>query len=300
VWPRQGGSFSDINSTFGPRKKTGTTTRYDWHRGVDIGGTLNDNVLAVFGGTFEKIQTFADGGTTVVLRHTFSPAVSHLSSTLNYFFTYYMHLNSVEASLVAANAAGTHPTITAGQHIAYLGHSGTASYDHVHIELRIGTMCSLEYQIANPTSSCSVGFGFDPHFHAMLMFVPETPLTNAISLTTTPTSSVDGVVTFTSDRDQPLLNRLEFTVVQISTSTVVLSHVLDYDLRTGFDATSTTALDTPDKTKPYIDPVAFGTGGLFTTKLIIPKTYVGSYYGSGYTSTVNAQDIWENSVSTSW
>jgi murein DD-endopeptidase MepM/ murein hydrolase activator NlpD len=260
---------------------------------VDIAGTLDDRVLAIFGGTFEKIQTSTDGGTIVIIRHTFSPAVPHLSSTLNYFFTYYMHLNSVVPSLVTANADGTHPTITAGQHIAYLGHSGSASYDHVHIELRIGTMCSLEYQRANPMSSCSVGFGFDPHFHPMLMFPPLMPLTNAITLTTVPTSSTDGVITFTSDEEQPLLNRFEFRVVRISTSTVVLSHVLDYDLRTGF------VTDFPDKTKPYIDPVPFGTGGLFTTKLIIPRAYAGSY-SSGYIKTVSAQDIWENTVSTSW
>ena len=58
--------------------------------------------------------------------------------------------------------------ISKGQLIGYAGASGTAVSPHLHLDLRVGTSCSLEYQLNNPTKSCA-SYGFDPHMHPYLM-----------------------------------------------------------------------------------------------------------------------------------
>jgi hypothetical protein len=112
---------------------------------------------------------------------------------------------------------------------------------------------------------------------------------------------IDGKVRFTCIDDQPLLNRFDVRIVKKSTNTTVAQHTLDFNERLGFNATTNAALDTPDKTKPYISPISFGpSAASFATDLVIPKTWVGGNSGSKFLTTVTACDIWGLSKTLSW
>jgi murein DD-endopeptidase MepM/ murein hydrolase activator NlpD len=298
VWPVIGTTFDAIESTFGPRIQA-STGLYDWHRGIDIDAPEGTPVLAVTGGILWNVTTYPDGGLTIILRHTFPSPVPYAGLSLPWYYTLYMHLSSVDAKLVTAASAGQHPVVAAGTQIGTVGHSGTAIGDHLHLELRVGTQCSLEYQLNNPTSSCA-GFGFDPHMHPLWLFVPT--LSNpAISIVKLPGGKNDGQGHFTIEDDQPLLNQVVFTVIDRASKKIVRSHVLDFNERLGYDATSTEALDTVNTSRPYISPIPFGmASSLFATDIIIPKSFVGKYYSGKYLSTLTVTDIWGKSAATQW
>ena len=168
-------------------------------------------------------------------------------------------------------------------------------------EVRVGTSCSLEAQI-KPGSSCLV-LNFDPHVHPMWMFTALPVIDMSLTILQKPgidISKPDGSVQFESRADQPLLNRIEFTIVDKSTSLQVAHHVLDFNQRIGYDATSTDTLDPPDKTKPYMDPLPFGSAPRYKTNVALPALFVGAYYGAAYESTLTATDTLGRSISTSW
>ena len=298
VWPVVGTTLDHVESTFGPRIKL-PAQQYDWHRGLDIDASLGTLVVAAMTGELWKIESFESGGVTIVLRHRFPTPVSYQGKILYWYYTAYMHLNSISSSLLYAYSAGLHPTITAGTSIATVGQTGTTITNHLHFELRIGTWCSLEFQLLNPTSSCA-GFGFDPHVHPLLLYAPLTS-SPSLSLLTIPTSAIDGRVRFTVRDEQPLLNRVTMTIVHRATGRIVATHTLDLNLRAGYNATTNAKLDTINRTKPYILPLQFDMSKTaFATDLVIPKGFVSSYYGSSYLSIITVRDIWGNAVTQRW
>lgn len=298
-WPVAGGAFDAITSTFGPRIKA-STDGYDWHRGIDIDAPEGTPVLATLDGTCFGIRTYADGGLTVILRHSFPSPVSYAGRTLNYFYTYHMHLSSVDADLEAAAAAGQSPAVLRGTVIGNVGHSGTALDDHLHWEVRAGAPYSLEWQLENPTSQYGANnFGFDPHVHPLFLTVPFANHGMALAVTRKP-GKTDGAVRFSGNDDQPLLNRVFVQIKRRSDNRIMASHTLDLNERVGFNATTTAALDTADKTRPYFSPVPFGTASPYVTDIIIPKVFVGGLYGNKYLTTVVVYDIWGRSTQLSW
>lgn len=301
IWPVTGTTFNEIESAFGPRIKV-STSGYDWHRGIDIDAPEFTPVVAPMDGTLFDIKNYTDGGLTVILKHTFPDPVVFAGKTLTSYYTFYMHLSSVDPSLQAAATAGSTPAVSKGFQIGKVGHSGTAVGDHLHWEIRVGTPYSLEWQLANPTSQYGANnFGFDPHVNPMLLTIPTTTNTLGASLTTKPTSSIDGRVRITTDDEQTLFNRVQVTIVNKSTKLTVASHTLDLNERLGFNATTNALLDTPDKTKPYIAPISFGTSAtVWATDLVIPKSWVGSRSGTKFLTTVTLTDIWGRTKTISW
>lgn len=301
TWPVSGTTLNEIESTFGPRVKV-STSGYDWHRGIDIDAVEFTPVVAPVAGTLFDVKNYTDGGLTVILKHSFPQPVLFAGKTLSSYYTFYMHLSSVDSTLQAAASAQQTPSVPQGFQIGKVGHSGTAVGDHLHWEIRVGTPYSLEWQLANPTSQYGANnFGFDPHVHPMLLTVPTATNTLATSLTTKPTSSIDGRVRITTDDEQPLLNRVEVKIVSKSTNSIVSSHMLDLNERIGFDATTNSRLDTPDKTKPYFVPISFGTSAAnWSTDLVIPKAWVGKRFGTKFLTTVTITDIWGRTRSVSW
>ncbi|MGH9385183.1 MAG: M23 family metallopeptidase [Vicinamibacterales bacterium] len=297
AWPVVVASLDNITSTFGPRIRI-STMAYDWHRGIDIDAPLGAPVVAAADGTLYNVTTYADGGLTVVLRHAFASPVVYKGKTLTYYYTFHMHLSGVAQKLLDADAAGQKPAVAKGEAIGSVGHSGSAVDDHLHFEVRVGTSCSLEYQLANPASSCA-GWGFDPHMHPLWMF-PPLALDQKLTITRQPTSNADGWARYESNDDNPMLNRVELKIVEKKSKKVVASHVLDFNERLGFDATSTAALDTPNQSKPYMSPILFGNATRYTTDIVMPALFVGRYYGSRYQSTLTATDIWNRAVSAVW
>lgn len=299
LWPVQGGTFDAMTSTFGPRIKVSTGT-YDWHRGIDLDVLEGTPVRAPLDGTFFGIRNYVDGGLTVILRHTFPTPVVHQGRTLTYYYTFYMHLSSVDPALQQAEAAGQTPAVPKGYVIGAGGHSGSAVDDHLHWELRVGTPYSLEWQLQNPTSQYGFNnFGFDPHVHPMLLTVPYTAHGMGLSILRKP-GRTTGTIRFSANDDQPLLNRVLVQIKRRSDNRIMATHTLDFNLRTGYDATSTPALDTPNTSKPYMSPLPFGTASPYVTDIMIPPTFVGAYYGTKFLTTVLVHDIWGRSTQISW
>jgi murein DD-endopeptidase MepM/ murein hydrolase activator NlpD len=312
-FPVAGKTTDDVESTFGPRIQH-STGLYDFHRGIDVDGTEGDDILAMTDGVFWEHRTFSRGGLTVILRHEFSSPMTLNGNSYDHYFTYYMHLYD---DAIQGNGAGTldvidgwvsekaNPgmgtSIVAGNHIAELGNSGSsggAPYaDHLHMEVRVGTTNSLIFQTDNPATT---QHGFDPHVHPLMFF--ESAIFGGLdnSPTLIPQGTLDSesdfVLAWMNSDKALLLNRFEVSLFDSETNALIDSHVLDFNLRTGFDATSANALDSQDVLNPYIDPESFSHGDtVFTSNLVVPETWLQSANGQ-FQLEVEAYDIWGNST----
>ena len=271
-WPTPMSDPDEISSTFGPRKKFSSGDRYDWHRGVDISGSLGDEVLASYTGIVVKAEDVGDGGLTVVLEHSFTDAVVQFHGhVVEKWYTYYNHLSVMSVS----------PTdvVAAGQKIGEMGKTGAAAVDHLHHEVRIGTYCSLEWAVSNPTSSCNTFF-FDPHVHPFLVYpastIPCSDFTAVVSQE--PTATTDARVKISTEDRVPDINHYSVQLVEPGwlSDTILNEYTLDLNLRTGFDASSIASLDTQDISKPYLDPERFLTLDTYwIMDFVIPKSWVG-------------------------
>ena len=289
IWAVPSSPQEEISSTFGPRIRT-STAAYDWHRGLDIHGETGDPILASYDGEFVGIRQYTNGGTTVIIEHAFAQPVSFQGQEIDRWYTLYMHMDAVDADLVAADAAGNHPVISAGDQIGTVGTSGSTVTPHLHQEIRVGSRCSLEFQLNNPSSGCS-GLYFDPHVHPLFLH-PDEANDLSLSVATGLSGLQDGIIEISSLDRHPDINRYEFQIR--SRKKVIDSFVLDLNLRTGFDATSEAALDTPDTAKPHLSPEPFGySANRWTTNLVIPAGFVPTK-NSGETFRVIVTDIWGN------
>lgn len=321
VFPVADRSLADVESAFGPRIQT-SGGNYDWHRGIDIDGTLNTSlVVAPLAGYLHRYQfESASSGYTVILRHELSdfgvPSLTYEGATITRFYTWYSHLYD---DGVANNGVGTGDqymnlangtAIAQGATIGILGDSGTpangGSYGpHLHFELRVGSNASLQFQLDNPMTT---QWGFDPHINPMVLFDPatfspgeEANYEQGLDGAPTVQTGEDIVLLYTNGTDElPLLNRVEVRIIDTFDESVAKLHVLDYNLRVGYDASSTAALDTLDSTKPYVDPVAFGdTADEFQAEIVIPDEWLAGFEGSRYRVETRAVDIYGEFVTQS-
>lgn len=271
VWPVSGTTADDLSSTFGPRIRQ-STQDYDFHRGIDIHATTGDAVVAAFDGTLHGVRLFPDGGLSVVIDHELPEPVLFHGRPVRAFHTFSMHLDTVTAEISAAAAADEPLKIPAGSVIGTAGESGATTDPHLHFEVRLGSRCSLEYQLTNPDSTCEMT-GVDPHIHPLYLLrlllepapstlayadepdrypAPDPPF--AIHGTTTDSAAR---FTVTGPDDNPTLDRYEVIITESTEPEEPL--VLDLSERIGFDATSTQNLDRPDWTTVHLDPQPFGT-----------------------------------------
>jgi hypothetical protein len=315
VFPVSGRGLDDLDSTFGPRMQA-STGLYDFHRGIDVdGGSVGgpvgvEDVVAVLDGTFYDYRFSASGGNTVILKHAFDAPISYEGKTLTHFYTWYLHLyddgianNGIgTADLVAGLNVGD--AVSRNTLIGKLGDSGSPSSGtyapHLHFELRVGSVSSLEFQLGNPGST---QWGFDPHMNPLWLFAPGTyggggpnDYRQQLSLAAPVQVGADIAIHYQiSNDDHPVWNRFEFTIRQVGSGTVATSHVLDLNQRTGYDASSTASLDSRDLTKPYIDPASGAlTGNQFASGLIVPAAFAQPYLDNGHELVVTAQDLWGN------
>ncbi len=292
IWSVPNSPQDHISSTFGPRIKS-SSNAYDWHRGLDIHGEIGDPILSAYDGEFVGIRNYTSGGTTVIIEHQFPEPVEFQGHQITTWYTLYMHMDEVAAYLVTADSNDEHPIIAAGDQIGTVGMTGSTVNPHLHQEIRVGSRCSLEYQLDNPNSGCS-GLFFDPHVHPLFL-QPETENGLSLSVSTSLTALEDGVIEISSEDQYPDINRYEFQIRD--RKNVRASYVLDLNERTGFDATTNDILDIPDETKPYLSPVPFGyTADHWTTYLVIPASFVTNK-NNGESFRVIATDIWGNEQS---
>lgn len=315
VFPVAGKTFDDIEETFGPRAQPSLAGSYDWHRGIDLDGVGGENILAAYNGEFVKLDYSSSAGNYVVLKHTFAPAVPFGSNpaknSWTTFYTYYMHLDNEVATRVTSNGWVAGSAIAAGTHIGEMGNTGGSGGEayamHLHFELRFGTSNPLENQIAGDGLTATDAW-FDPHMHPLLLFDPNNATLRGASAGTSYTQSLSqlaagttaGAMTllYTSSLDElAIVNRFQVDVKAVGDSTVLLSHTLDFNQRTGFDATTNALLDEQDTTKPYMVPQEFTDAQAnFLTALAVPDEWLGAYVTADYEITITASDIWNNST----
>jgi hypothetical protein len=318
VFPVPGRGLDDLDSTFGPRMQA-STGLYDFHRGIDVdGGNVGgpvgiENVVAALDGTFYDYRFSASGGNTVILKHTFDTPISYQGQTLTHFYTWYLHLyddgltgNGIGTSdLVAGLNVGD--AVPRGTLIGKLGDSGSPTSGtyapHLHFELRVGSVSSLEFQLDNPGST---QWGFDPHMNPLWLFAPGTyagvgpnDYRQQLSLAAPVQAGADIAIHYQiNNDDHPVWNRFEFAIRQVGSGTVATSHVLDLNQRTGYDASTTASLDSRNLTKPYIDPASGAlTGNQFVSGLIVPAAFAQPYLDNGHELVVTARDLWGNTES---
>ena len=100
--------------------------------------------------------------------------------------------------------------------------------------------------------------------------------------------------------EQPLLNRIEVDIVDVGGDSIEDSHVLDFNLRMGFDASTVDDLDTQAVLLPYIDPILFGdSASSFQTNIVVPEDWLDGYTDGDYRVDLRAIDIWGNETSLS-
>lgn len=313
TFPVQGGGLSHVESAFGPRIQT-SGGNYDWHRGIDIDGVEgSDLVVAALPGYLHRYRwESSSSGYTTILRHELSDlgisSFSYGGHTITRFYTWHAHLFD---DGINGNGVGTYDlhmsgyaegdAIAQGTVIGILGSSGTPANGgtygpHLHFELRVGTNASLQFQLENPNTT---QWGFDPHINPMILFdpatfAPGTSMAQSLQSLVPPEIGSPLQIRYSNSSDSlPLLNRVEVEILRTSDDTVMKSHVLDFDQRTGFNATTTALLDTRDMGSPYLSPLSFGdTATQFRTDIIVPDDWLAGYRTHEYVVRATASDLY--------
>ena len=238
VWPTPNSTVHNISSTFGPRIRSSCNC-YDFHRGVDIHGEIGDDVYASYGGVVKKVTTWGGGGKTIILEHQFPSSVDFNGASISRWYSLYLHLSEQLVS--------DRQVVEAGDLIGKVGDTGSTVTPHLHQEVRVGTRCSLEYALSNPSSTCNT-LGIDPHVSPLFVYPGSVIGDTSISLTLQQnvSNNQDGQVHIETPDDAPNVNRYTIQLRDNSTSNVTLEHTLELNYRIGFDASSTAALDTQD------------------------------------------------------
>jgi len=272
-------------STFGPIVNH-ETKEYEFNRGLDIAGLEGDLVVAVYSGTVYQIteDEAANGLKEVVLKHRFPDWTQVQADNYNTksWYSVYSHM---ETELKEGD------NVVAGEEIGQLGVTGEDS--HLHFEVRVGTTCSLEDGIAD---NC-VTLGYDPHVHPLLVNEPISGPEFArpeMELLTEIGPLKDGIIQISTPVTQPNINRYEIQVMGRG-KVVKKSHILDLNLRKGFDATALSKLNDVDVSKPYLQPDLLEEGyERWTVSMVIPSSWVESKSpGDWYRLVI--QDIWGKS-----
>jgi len=287
VWPVPecpGGEF--VTSTFGVRTR-GPDRVYDFHRGIDILCDYGKDIVASYAGKVVKVSTDSTGGFTVILVHELPvPAkLHHKREETTRFYTHYLHCSS---AIVEVD-----DTVNAGDVIATVGDSnGRTLRPHLHQEIRLGTRCSLEYALDNPSSTCNT-LNYDPAIHPLLLY-PESyvgPSNVTVAYREDLSDTQTKVVRVSAPGNNPNVNFYKVVISNKVGRKKRDKHTLDLNRRIGFDASSTTALDTQDTNVPFLNPIPFGTKDTWSIDLRIPKVWYGEK-SSTEVIVVVVKDIW--------
>ncbi len=303
VFPVPNGDYRDIGSTFMYRTEIDTNSE-DFHRAIDIGGEEGDNIVAAYPGTFWGYRNYSGAGRTVRLQHKFPQPFTYKGRTVSHFYTWYSHLNHTGTHPIVAGWVEGKTEIKAGQLLGKMGQSGDTKIVHLDFAVRIGTNNSLRFQLCNPGST---QWGFDPHIHPMMLYAASSPSPEP-SLSLVSTANGNLRVRYITDRQQPILNRVETKILQCNSPNpiVVKSHTLDLNLREGIVPPGTTTcppsgwLDNLDKQKPHFDPIPFGfNASRYQTEIVVPSVWLdaNSLRSTENTIQIEVVDIWGSRVS---
>jgi len=272
-----------------------TESCYEFHRGIGLGSPQGSTILSNYDGTVVALLD-TPGEEGIVVEHVFPEEVFfHMDKeATDKWYTLYFHATDWQVALNEVIPQGTV--------------LGTTNGDHLHYEVRIGTPCDFQDNIHNTINSCN-NLGYDPHVHPLMSLPPESwkngDITEIITMQLIQDSDaadVDGIVKITSTH--PQMNTYSIALINVKNGVTRQSHVLDLNLRTGFDASSIDNLNTQDFTKPYVNPQRWRTttttttGGdanhdLWNTHIVVP-----SYWICPKTKdeeiVITAEDVWGN------
>ena len=191
-----------ISSTFGPRWKA-SDGRFDFHLGIDYFGALGTPVLAIGDGQVSATYVVGEGpfpnaGNVIVVEHALPAGLSFHGQPATRVFAIYLHLDTIE---VAAD-----DVVTRGEPLGRMGMTGDTEFVHLHFETRVETVCSLPFQLANPTLACATGF--DPHVHPFVFVGGQNE--DAIQVEEIP-SPLAFSVRYTATRGDLDLDRIEWS-----------------------------------------------------------------------------------------
>lgn len=288
IWPVPEGSRSEISSTFGPRLQF-PEFLYDFHRGIDISAATGTNVQSILPGTLHGTANYSSEGLTVIIRHQVS--LTFHGKAVQYLYAFYMHLNGFSDVI---KEASKYDAIAKGAIIGFVGKTGSAVQPHLYFEARLGSECSLVYQLENPNSPCSFLMQ-DPHIHPLGLFSKPTEPEDRITLTVEKIMEEleGGAVTVQAPCEWPLANRFELRSEPSGKSLAAL----DLSLRVGFNATTVTQLDTPDMGKPFIMPLPFySSSTIWKVTYIIPASFENK--GANETWVLYVTDVFDEVVAT--
>ena len=119
-WPTKSGYT--LTSYFGWRVYPFNRNRRELHAGLDIAGTgYGSPIYASNNGVIEKMARDKwNYGTHIIINHN------------NGYWTLYGHMSGFVKGLQVGS------TVTRGQQIGYMGHTGAATGTHLHFEIRVG------------------------------------------------------------------------------------------------------------------------------------------------------------------
>lgn len=299
VFPVRTRDTSNIGSTFMYRTNK-TTEQSDFHRAIDIGeadGVVGDTVVAPYPGVYDNYFYLDDAGWVLRLLHTFPEEFKFKGKRIKHFYTVYTHLNNVGTKKIICDWVKNATQIVAKQPIGIMGKSGYTQDVHLHFSVRIGTKYSLQYQLTNNDIEL---WGFDPHIHPLMLFEPSKSGSQA-SIKLFSANSEAVVFLYESDRTQPILNRVETTIMDDERS--IDTYVIDLNLRLGIVPSviekdpEETWLDRLDLDKPHFDPQDFGYQGQkpYRTKIVVPRLWLAKE-DTANTLIVRVVDIWGEAV----
>mmetsp|Transcript_22934 Transcript_22934/g.33851 ORF Transcript_22934/g.33851 Transcript_22934/m.33851 type:complete len:147 (-) Transcript_22934:16-456(-) len=129
----------------------------------------------------------------------------------------------------------------------------------------------------------------------MMVYPPGTVGTTDLTMTVlqemTLGDCLDGIVHLETMDNAANLNRYEVEVFSDG-GTSLETHILDFNLRIGYDATSTANLDTFDQTKPFLSPIPFGyKASNWSAELIIPHAWVNQVDCPNNTCTIGHIEV---------
>ena len=272
-----------ITEPFGPSLRSSVK---NFNLGLKFSLPRHSPVYATAAGIVQDVwlegqagSTFPNGGNVVVLRHTLSAPISLHGITTSTVYSLYLHLQTID------NAVKIGSSLTKGARVGTVGDSGSATSPTLHFEIRAATLCSLPWQLSHSSSPCA-SYLFDPHVNPF-MFLPRTVtgssfdnILNAdkagIGLDIFDNSGTCDTVTFTVNRNVLSLNR----IVLAGGDPTLMSPgnvVIDFNLRTGFNATTDALRDSFTSMSQWggqLSPESFNTGSsIYRIGITVPPEH---------------------------
>jgi len=264
----------DVTSPFGPRLQQSKGFAYDFHRGIDIAGPAGTRINAIADGvvhdTFSENEpgsAYPSGGNVVILRHEADVPLPFHGEEYTTYYSIYMHLRSLSVT--------KGKIVNAGQRVGEMGKTGATEFVHLHLETRIGTTCSLNYQAANPEAQCA-SYGFDPHVNPFVFIDYDNAddLQPNVGLGTTTTT-----LSVVSPRSELDLNSLRINGVGV-----------DINLREGIDRTN---MDNPSFESITVTPDEFISASTeYGLSIEIENDAIPVSPDPDWTTIVEIYDIW--------